>query len=166
MPAWLPKNRPFAQDHWGDVHRDLVDQPRRERLTAEVAGGHANETVAREVRGGRDARLDGAGGLKRCVLMVGEPLLRQGPVGDDDQLVPGGRLAVPAVGGVEHVSADHRHIDGVPEGLNVVRGRPRDMEGPAARACGHLGVAVEVPVEQWSDRVVRTGDVAVPCPSG
>jgi hypothetical protein len=40
------------------------------------------------------------------------------------------------------------------------------MEGPAARACGHLGVAVEVPVEQWSDRVVRTGDVAVPCPSG
>ena len=84
---------PFAQDHWGDVHRDLVDQPRRVRLTAEIAGGHANETVAREVRGERDARLDEvAGGVKRCVLVVGEPLLRQGPVGNDDQLVPAAGL--------------------------------------------------------------------------
>ena len=51
---------PFAQDDRGDVHRDLVDQPRRERLPADVAGGHADQTVARELRGQRNARLDRA----------------------------------------------------------------------------------------------------------
>lgn len=37
----------FAENHRGDIHRDFVDQPGRERLPAEVAGAHANEAVAR-----------------------------------------------------------------------------------------------------------------------
>ena len=40
-------------------------------------------------------------------------------MGDNDQLISGGRLAVPAVRGVEQVTAHHRHPDGVPEGLDV-----------------------------------------------
>ena len=92
---------------------------------------------------------------------VGEPLLRQWPVGDDDELVSGGRVAVPAVRGVEQVTADHRDLDGVPEGLDVVGGRPRDLERPAALPGGQLGVAVAVPVEQRPDRVIGIGDVAV-----
>ena len=65
---------PFAENHRDDVHRDLVDQPRRERLTAEIARGDADETVAREVLGERDARLDRVGGVERGVGVVGEPL--------------------------------------------------------------------------------------------
>jgi hypothetical protein len=90
---------PFTQNHWGDVHRDLIDQSCRERLPAQVAGGNADETIAGQLLGERDARLDRPGGVEWCVRVVGEPRLRQGPVGDNDQLVPGGRVAVPAVGG-------------------------------------------------------------------
>ena len=39
----------FAQNNRGDVHRDLVDEPCRERLSAHIAGGHADETVAGEL---------------------------------------------------------------------------------------------------------------------
>src|SRR5205814_9117334 len=40
---------PFTQNHRSDVHRDLVDQPCRERLPADVAGGHADKTVTGEL---------------------------------------------------------------------------------------------------------------------
>jgi hypothetical protein len=45
------KAHPFPQNHRGDVHRDLVDQSCRERLPAEVASGHADQTVAGELFG-------------------------------------------------------------------------------------------------------------------
>ena len=82
-----------------------------------MAGEEGEEIVAAD-------RLDGVGGVERCVRMGGEPLLRQRPVGDDDQLVPGGRLALPAVRRVEQVAADHLDRDGVPERLHVVERRP------------------------------------------
>jgi hypothetical protein len=91
---------PFPQNHRGDVHRDLVDQSCPERLPADVAGGHADQTVAGELLGERDARLDRPSGVEGRVRVAGEPRLRQWPVGDHDQLVSGGRVAVPAVGGV------------------------------------------------------------------
>jgi hypothetical protein len=83
------------------------------------------------------------------------------PEGDNGQLVSGGRVAVPAVGGVEQVTADHRHLDGVPEGPDVIGGSLRDMERSAAGPGGHLGIFVAVPVEQRPDRVIGIGDVAV-----
>ena len=152
---------PCTQNHRGDVHRDLVDQTCRERLPADVAGRHADQTITGELPGERDARLDRPGGVEGRVGVVGEPRLRQWAVGDNDQLVSGGRVAVPAVRGVEQVTADHRHLDGVPEGLDVIRGCLRDMEPPAARSGGHLGISVAVPVEQRPDRVIGIGDVAV-----
>src|SRR3954467_123764 len=107
-----------------------------------ASGGAASHSSGR----GRGGEGGGGGG--------GEPPLGQRPVGDDDQLVAGGRLAVPAVRGVEQMAADHPDLDGVPEGLDVVGGRPRDAERPAARRGGQFGITVEVPVEQWTDRVV------------
>jgi hypothetical protein len=152
---------PFTQYYRDDVHRDLVDQPRRERLAAQIARGDADETVTRERFGKRDAFLDRPGGVERGVRVLGEPLVRQRPVGDDDQRIACCRLAVPPVRRVEQVAADHRDLDGLPEGLDVGKGRLRDLERPAARPRGQLGVAVEVPIEQRPDRVVGIGDVAV-----
>jgi hypothetical protein len=79
---------PFTQNHRGDIHRDLVDQTCRERLPAEVAGGHADETVAGELVGERDARLDRPGSVEGCVRVVGEPRLRQWPAGDTTSSSP------------------------------------------------------------------------------
>jgi transposase-like protein len=66
--------------------------------------------------------------------LVPSARLRQWPVGDNDQLVPGGRVAVPAVRGVEQVTADHRHLDGVPEGLDVILAAPA-RGGRHGRTC-------------------------------
>lgn len=95
-----------------------------------------------------------------CVGEPGEPPFWQRSVGDDDELVPGGGHARPAVGGVEEMAADHGDLDGVPEGLNVVRGGAADAKRPLVVDVDRH-VAVPVPVEQWSYRVVGIGDVAV-----
>src|SRR4029450_12983140 len=113
---------PFAHDHRDDVHRYLVDEAGRERLSADVAGGHADQAVAGDFLGQSDAGLDRVGDVERRVGEPGEPFLGQRPVGDDDELVPGGGYARPAVGGVEQVAADHRDLDGVAKPLHVVGG--------------------------------------------
>jgi hypothetical protein len=58
--------------------------------------GDAIETLAREVLGERDARLDRVDGVERGIRVVDQPLVRQRPMGNDDQLVPGGRFPIPA----------------------------------------------------------------------
>jgi hypothetical protein len=90
-------------------------RPAEKRLPADVARGHADQTVTGDLLGESDAGLDRAGGMERRVGEPGEPFLGQRPVGDDDERVPGGRYTGPAVGGVEQVAADHRDLDGVPE---------------------------------------------------
>lgn len=55
----------FAQDHGGDVHRHLVDESCGERLSADVACGHADQSVAGELLGERDGGLDGVGCVER-----------------------------------------------------------------------------------------------------
>ena len=47
----------FAQNHWGDVLRGLVDRAGQKRLPP-----RSPETVACELLGERDTRLDGVGG--------------------------------------------------------------------------------------------------------
>src|SRR5512133_2404014 len=39
---------PCTENHRGDVHRDLVDESGRECLSADVTGGHTDQTVAGE----------------------------------------------------------------------------------------------------------------------
>src|SRR3954468_22158608 len=49
---------PVAEDHWGGVHRHLVDEARRERLPAHVARAHGDQTVPGELLGERHGGLD------------------------------------------------------------------------------------------------------------
>jgi hypothetical protein len=89
---------PFAHDHRDDVHRYLVDEARRERLSADVARAHADQTVTGQFLGEGDAGLDRVGCVERRVGEPREPLLRQRPVGDDDEFVPAaGTPAQPSV---------------------------------------------------------------------
>ena len=111
--------------------------------------------VAGELLGGGDGRLDAVDereGRRAGVLPVGRRL-----VGDDEDVLAGGGLAVPAVGDVEDTPADdvrgHVAIDAEHEVARRLAGPDLAVgvrEGPG-------DVAVAQPVEQRSDAVVVVG---------
>src|SRR5512142_1271663 len=66
---------PFTHDHRDDVHCYLVDEAGRESLSADVACGHADQTVTGDFLGESDAGLDRVGCVERRVGEPGEPFL-------------------------------------------------------------------------------------------
>ena len=68
------------------------DQPEPERLAADLTGGHVDDPVAGEILGGGNRLLDAVDERERCG--VGVLPVRRRPVGDDEDVLAGGRLAV------------------------------------------------------------------------
>jgi hypothetical protein len=140
------------------VWRAPVEQ-RLERLAADLPGGHVDESVAGELLGGANSLLHAVDEGER--FGVGVLPVRRRPMGDDEDLLAGGRLAVPAVGQVEQPpSDDHRRQVAVLALHEVGRG----LGGPAPLVGaleGASDVAVAVPVEQRPDVVVVVGDEPV-----
>jgi hypothetical protein len=75
-----------------------------------------------------------------------------------DEVLAGGRPALPAVRDVEDAAADDQRPDARHARRDVVGGRLRDLQ---AAALDRLHVAVPVPVEQRPDVVVHVGDEPV-----
>jgi hypothetical protein len=84
-----------AEDHRDQVDHHLIDQPERERLAADLTGGHVEVPVARELLGGRNRLLDAVDERER--RGVGVFPVRRRLMGDDEDVLAGGRLAVPAL---------------------------------------------------------------------
>ena len=147
---------PTGAEHDGDdVHRDLVDQARCQRLPTYVASSDGDDPVAGELLGLLHRASDVA---HEVVRRLGVPAVGFGPVRHDDDVVAGRRLAVPAVHQVEQAAADHHRADAGPQRPDIVGRGLRHGEAAALR---ERPVAVEVPVEQRTDVVVVVGDEAV-----
>jgi len=88
----------FAEHHGYDVHRHLIHQAERERLTPDVARTDRDHTVTCSSLG-----LMHRGGdvLDERDISLGVPTLRFGSVGHHNQMLSGRRLGLPAVGQVK-----------------------------------------------------------------
>ena len=86
-------------------------RPSAQRLAADLAGGHVDDPVAGELLRGLDGLLDAVDEGERGGVGV-LPVLRRF-VGDHEDVLTGGRHAVPAVGQVEQTAPDDDGRDDV-----------------------------------------------------
>ena len=110
--------------------------------------GHIADEVVRRLT------LPGVNGVKP----LGAPILGLRPVRHHDHVIPRWRHTLPADGDVEQVAPDHHRPSARPHRLDVAGRRLRDLD---LAAVDDFDVAVDIPVEQRADLVLRVGDETV-----
>ena len=112
---------PPAEDDRHDVDRHVVDEPKRQRLPADLTRANTNLAIASQLLGSRDSLLHRGGEVVRRLRV---PARRPRSVLHDHDVVASRRVALPAVGQVELVPPDDQDLLARPQAAHVVsRGR-------------------------------------------
>jgi hypothetical protein len=89
---------------------------------------------------------------------LGMPALWPRPVRHNNDVFAGRRSAFPPVGQVEEVPSHDGRPDSLPHRTHVADRVPGDLERPTV---DDFGVAIEVPLEQGTNVVLRVRDEAI-----
>ena len=98
---------PPAEDDRDDVDRHVVDEPRRQRLTADLTSANTNLPLASQFLCSRDSLLHRGGEVIRRLRVSTR---RPRAMGHDHDVVARRRVALPAVGQVELVPPDDQDL--------------------------------------------------------